>query len=1504
MQRYLLLALLGLLMSRHPAEALRFYVNQSTGDDRRSHIVAQNNTTPFRTITHALKVAHLITASRPHVIEIPAGTYSAASGETLPFEISQTGIYINSEGGVIFDGQGLSRIFTITAPTSDFLLRNVALLNGSADKGGAVYCETCSLRVTNTRLIGNKASTGDAIYVQDGRLRFFNNTLRFNGVTSGTGPLIELRNTFTDTSQRDQIRNNTFYLNNTPAVRTTGNRTDINSNIFNGKTGDGVAAIVDAVPSDDPHIRNNLFWDVDVLYASDAHDSVYVVKTVRDTVTLAELGVALPSFVTNQPDTVAKVGSVYEFDIQTTNAKSSYNFNKIGGGDLPAGMAQADWDAGILRWTPALADTGRHALRLEVIDTSGGVVDFVSYVLTVFTAENFPDTTNQGPQINISMVPDTTGAIDTLNAIIPSFSTAASSGGNRYGNPLFLNPAASRFELLTQVVNTDTSGALDTLLSVARDKGDPAVVFYDALTSGSGDRNDIGFTGGPLNAGPPTPATTSEIGATFLPDSLVVEGSTWTYSPTTTQAGTIILVDHLQGPPTLKNSLGSGKAFPITWTPTLADTGSWLVGVRVLGSGIDTRHYFPLRVRAANEPPRITSTAPTTAFEDCTFTYAVATVDLDEDPVTLTLVSAPDSMKIDAGTITWTPTQADTGSVSVEVRVTDEGGEFSSQTFILTVLNTNDAPTIAAIADTSVTEDVAIALQLSATDIDVTDTTFVFSLRSGPDSVVVDSSGQLSWTPGQADVGINIVSVQVADPQGGTDSTSFRITVAQVDDPPIITSTPDTTAPEDALYEYTLLATDEEGEQVNFALSTGPTQMSIDSTGTIRWTPTQADTGRHDVVIQASDSSSSVSQSFSLRVDAVNDAPVLVSRAPADSFFFFEPGQGIVFGVSATDEEGDALSFLWFVDGAQQSETSSQFLHVPDTTTADTVVTRIHDGTDSTIVQWVVDARAIPIALVQPDSIDFGNVLLGDSTSATLTLSNPGRTTLLISNLQVSNLELTAVFSASQVLEDEVQSLDVRYIATNRGSFATTIGFDTNDPDRSTISIPVTGFGQIPSQISLDLDPSAGDQSASTAGAAAGDSVSIDLYIRDALDITEFAAEFTYDSSILNLGQFEATGVDSPALVGTVTALVTEPSAGRVRIAATTDTTAGSSAGGLLGRLVLVVDADAVPGTQADVTLDLVELLSETFSVTDTLRPASSAIVSVRSQLPADLTGNGIVDFDDFFLFADFFGTNDARGDLNNSGGVVDFDDFFLFADSFGATARLVAVSHDGAIEGLSLRVADRPTSTDLVGAELHWDGEVDLRGVATWIEYDPRQLSFTGLDLTKDAAATLVWSRELRPGLVQVAFGRSARLGAYGQDLPTLHFERHDTQSASIQLREGLGHTAAGLQPLAMPALTTVAALPAEFLLYPVYPNPFNPATTISFFVPVGETGDRVMIRVFDLLGQPVRHLIDEIRSAGHHSVTWRGDNNHGQAVAAGVYLIEMTTPTSRIVRKALYLK
>jgi subtilisin family serine protease len=77
-------------------------------------------------------------------------------------------------------------------------------------------------------------------------------------------------------------------------------------------------------------------------------------------------------------------------------------------------------------------------------------------------------------------------------------------------------------------------------------------------------------------------------------------------------------------------------------------------------------------------------------------------------------------------------------------------------------------------------------------------------------------------------------------------------------------------------------------------------------------------------------------------------------------------------------------------------------------------------------------------------------------------------------------------------------------------------------------------------------------------------------------------------------------------------------------------------------------------------------------------------------------------------------------------------------------------------------------------------------------------------------------------------------------------------------------------------------ATLPSAYALFQNYPNPFNPQTTIRFALP--EAG-RVRLRIFNLLGQQARELIDEDLDAGYRQVTWDGRSDRGEQVSSGVY-------------------
>jgi hypothetical protein len=89
---------------------------------------------------------------------------------------------------------------------------------------------------------------------------------------------------------------------------------------------------------------------------------------------------------------------------------------------------------------------------------------------------------------------------------------------------------------------------------------------------------------------------------------------------------------------------------------------------------------------------------------------------------------------------------------------------------------------------------------------------------------------------------------------------------------------------------------------------------------------------------------------------------------------------------------------------------------------------------------------------------------------------------------------------------------------------------------------------------------------------------------------------------------------------------------------------------------------------------------------------------------------------------------------------------------------------------------------------------------------------------------------------------------------------------------------------------------LPATFGLDQNYPNPFNPATMIGYQVPIS---GRVSIIVYDLLGQEVQRLVDDVQPAGRHTVPWNGSNR-----ASGMYIVRMKSGAFSATRRMLLVK
>jgi hypothetical protein len=98
----------------------------------------------------------------------------------------------------------------------------------------------------------------------------------------------------------------------------------------------------------------------------------------------------------------------------------------------------------------------------------------------------------------------------------------------------------------------------------------------------------------------------------------------------------------------------------------------------------------------------------------------------------------------------------------------------------------------------------------------------------------------------------------------------------------------------------------------------------------------------------------------------------------------------------------------------------------------------------------------------------------------------------------------------------------------------------------------------------------------------------------------------------------------------------------------------------------------------------------------------------------------------------------------------------------------------------------------------------------------------------------------------------------------------------------------------------------PSEFALSQNYPNPFNPATTIRFKV----EGRRLKVplhttlKIYNVLGEVVRTLVDEEKLPGDHTIQWDGKNNKGEQLASGVYFYELKIGDYTSSKKMVLLK
>jgi RHS repeat-associated protein len=198
-----------------------------------------------------------------------------------------------------------------------------------------------------------------------------------------------------------------------------------------------------------------------------------------------------------------------------------------------------------------------------------------------------------------------------------------------------------------------------------------------------------------------------------------------------------------------------------------------------------------------------------------------------------------------------------------------------------------------------------------------TDSDFIrYGIVSGPPSMLIDSkSGQLTWTPGDADVGGHQIVISADDGHGGVTDQGYTLRVQPVDLNlgPQFTSSPiiDAYVGEDYIYNATALDTD--GDPLAYSLLTPFTGMHFSyqlspSQGTLSWIPTPAQVGTYQVSIQVDDGRGlTATQTYTINVHTTpNNDPPHIGSDPVTSVVADQTYQ---YHVTASDDDGDLIVY-------------------------------------------------------------------------------------------------------------------------------------------------------------------------------------------------------------------------------------------------------------------------------------------------------------------------------------------------------------------------------------------------------------------------------------------------------------------------------------------------------------------------------------------------------------------------------------------------------------------
>ena len=323
----------------------------------------------------------------------------------------------------------------------------------------------------------------------------------------------------------------------------------------------------------------------------------------------------------------------------------------------------------------------------------------------------------------------------------------------------------------------------------------------------------------------------------------------------------------------------SGTSPDIIYTPDTNYNGSDSFSFRANDGTTDSASAtFSIEIIPAEDPP-IARPGSITLTEDTSAQIELKADDPDGDSLTYSIVRQPSNGNLTgtAPNLTYTPKLNFNWLDSFTFKVNDGNSDSEPATVLITVNPANDPPKANDDSVTTQEDTPAKKIDVLVNDTEVDNEPLkVTSVTQGNNgTVTINPDNTISYIPNADFYGTDTFTYTISDHQKETDTAAVSVTIEPLNDLPVITSTPETTAMLNVLYTYDVNAADPDTQDtLTYFLTSKPEGMKINpTTGLILWIPTNIHTEPNQVVVMVVDSNStpvSDIQSFTIKI---NPAP-------------------------------------------------------------------------------------------------------------------------------------------------------------------------------------------------------------------------------------------------------------------------------------------------------------------------------------------------------------------------------------------------------------------------------------------------------------------------------------------------------------------------------------------------------------------------------------------------------------------------------------------------------